>query len=345
MNTWVSVIAAAIAFVVTWVGGIWFIPFLHKLKYGQTILDIGPKWHKATKQGIPTMGGIIFIAGITLSFICGIILLNAFGIVDSAGANKLETMKAISGLVMAVLFSFMGFLDDFIKVKKKQNEGLTVFQKIFFQVMIISAYFASLYLSGDTSTSVKMPFFGELDLGLLYFPIMGVIILYIVNAVNLTDGIDGLCPSITFVYAAVFAVICGILGFTSQGVLCYAIGGGMLGFLMWNWHPAKVIMGDTGSMYLGGLVCAVGIGCNAEILMIIAGMVYIFEALSVVIQVIYFKATRAIYKTKEGKRFFKMTPIHHHFELSGWKEEKIVCVFSLISLILGICAVLLVQYF
>lgn len=345
MNIWVSVIAAVIAFIVTWAGGIWFIPFLHKLKYGQTILDIGPKWHKATKQGIPTMGGIMFIAGITLSFICGIILLNAFGVINSAGADRLETMRSCSGVVMAVLFGFMGFLDDFIKVRKKQNEGLTVIQKIIFQVMIIAAYFATIYLAGDTSTTIKFPFFGELDLGFLYFPIMGVIILYIVNAVNLTDGIDGLCSSVTLVYAAVFAVITGLMGFLGQNVLCYALGGGMLGFLMWNWHPAKVFMGDTGSMYLGGLVCALGVGCNAEVLMIIVGLVYIIEALTVVIQVTYFKATRAIYKLKEGKRLFKMTPIHHHFELSGWKEEKIVVVFSMLTLIFGICAVLMVQYF
>ena len=344
---WTGVFAAVAAFIITWVAGIWFIPFLHKLKYGQTILDIGPKWHKEKKQGTPTMGGIMFIVAVFVSFICGALLYSAFNpsaqedaaVIDSV--TKLELLRAAAGLIMAVLFGFMGFLDDFIKVKKKQNEGLTVMQKIVIQVLIIAAYFATLYLSGDTDTSIMFPWGWSLDLKLLYYPFIGLVILYLVNAVNLTDGIDGLCSSVTVVYMAAFAVISGLLGLYGHTLLAMAVAGGCIGFLMWNFPPAKVFMGDTGSMFLGGAVCALGIGCNAEVLMVIAAIVYILEALSVLIQVSVFKITKKIYHTKEGKRLFKMTPIHHHFELSKWSEVKIDVVFSLVGLVCGAIAVAL----
>lgn len=338
--TFTNVLMACAAFALTWLAGIWFIPFLHRLKYGQTILDIGPKWHKAKKEGTPTMGGIMFIIAVFVSFLCGMILFSAFGEADWNGADKLELIRSAAGLVMAVLFGFMGFLDDFIKVKKHHNEGLTVMQKIVIQVLIIAAYFATLYVSGCTRTAITFPWGWQLDMGLLYYPIMGVVILYLVNAVNLTDGIDGLCSSVTVVYMAAFAVISGMLGMFGETLLALCTAGGCIGFLMWNFPPAKVFMGDTGSMFLGGVVCAVGVGCGCEVLMIIAAMVYILEALSVVIQVTVFKITKKIHHTKEGKRLFKMTPIHHHFELSGWSEIKIDAVFSAAALVLGIASVL-----
>lgn len=343
---WTGVFAACAAFVITWVAGIWFIPFLHKLKYGQTILDIGPKWHKEKKQGTPTMGGIMFIVAVFVSFICAVILylaLSPEGEREAAigSITRLELMRSAAGLIMAVLFGFMGFLDDFIKVRKKQNEGLTVMQKIVIQVLIIAAYFATLYLSGDTDTSIMFPWGWSLDMGLLYYPVMGIIVVYLVNAVNLTDGIDGLCSSVTVVYMAAFAVISGIVGMYGHTLLAMCVAGGCIGFLMWNFPPAKVFMGDTGSMFLGGAVCALGIGCNAEVLMIIAAIVYILEALSVVIQVSVFKITKKIYHTTEGKRLFKMTPIHHHFELSKWSEIKIDFVFSFVGLVCGAIAVVL----
>ena len=340
---WTGVFAACAAFVLTWVAGVWFIPYLHKLKYGQTILDIGPKWHKEKKQGTPTMGGIMFIAATVLSFAAAAVIsrftaspADEMQAVDAA--VKLEMLRAGAGLVMAVLFGFMGFLDDFIKVKKKQNEGLTVMQKIVIQVLIISAYFATLYLSGDTDTSILFPWGWSLDMGLLYYPVIGIVILYLVNAVNLTDGVDGLCSCVTVVYMAAFSVISGIVGMQGHTLLAMCVAGGCIGFLMWNFPPAKVFMGDTGSMFLGGAVCALGIGCNAEILMIIAAMVYILEALSVVIQVSVFKITKKIYHTTEGKRLFKMTPIHHHFELSKWSEVKIDLVFTLVGAVCGAIA-------
>ena len=332
MVIWISVIAAVLAFGLTWLAGVWFIPFLHKLKYGQTILDIGPKWHKAKKQGTPTMGGIMFIIAVSVCFACAVILFGPLGGKNFAGEDRQELVRAVSGLIMAVMFGFMGFLDDFIKVKKKHNEGLTVMQKIVIQVLIIAAYFATLYLSGMTRTAILFPWGWTWELGWLYYPIMGVVILYLVNAVNLTDGIDGLCSCVTVVYMAAFACISGILGMYCETLLALLTAGGCIGFLMWNFPPAKVFMGDTGSL---------GVGCGAEFLMLMAALVYICEALSVVIQVTVFKITKKIYHTKEGKRLFKMTPIHHHFELSGWSELKIDVVFSLTAAVLGAGAVLL----
>ena len=341
MGIWTSVFAAAAAFLITWLAGFWLIPLLHKLKYGQTILDIGPKWHKAKKEGTPTMGGIAFIIAVCVCFAIGMAVLAANGTADWFGADKTEFIRTVAGAVMALLFGFMGFLDDFIKVSKKHNEGLTPLQKIIFQVMIIAAYFATIYVSGLSRTTILFPGGLQWDMGLFYYPVMGIGILYLVNAVNLTDGIDGLCSSVTVIYTAVFAVISGLLGMFGETLLAFCTAGGCIGFLMWNFPPAKVFMGDTGSMFLGGIVCALGVGCGVEFLMVIAAMIYILEALSVVIQSTVFKITKKIYHTKEGKRLFKMTPIHHHFEMSGWSEIKIDAVFSAFAAMFGALAVLL----
>lgn len=335
--------AAVAAFLITWAAGIFLIPLLHKLKYGQTILDIGPKWHKAKKEGTPTMGGISFIIAVSLCFAVGMVVFALTG-TDFSGAGKRELVVSASGMVMAVLFGFVGFLDDFIKVKKKRNEGLTPIQKIIFQVLIIAAYYATLYISGFASTVITFAGGVQWDMGLFYYPIMGLGILYIVNAVNLTDGIDGLCSSVTVIYTAAFAVISGIFGFFGHTLLAFSTAGALLGFLIWNFPPAKVFMGDTGSMFLGGVVCALGVGCKTEFLMVIAGIVYILEALSVLIQTTVFKITKKIHHTKEGKRLFKMTPIHHHFEMSGWSELKIDAVFSLSAAAFGALAVILAMF-
>ncbi len=340
MNTWIFVGAALGSFVLTWLSGYWLIPLLHKLKYGQTILDIGPKWHKAKKEGTPTMGGISFIIAVTVCFAAGMIILGYSG-ANYTGTDKPEFIRAVSGMIMALMFGLMGFLDDFIKVKKKHNEGLTWIQKVIFQVMIISAYFATLYISGLSRTVIMLPWGAQWDLGLFYYPIVGVLIIYMVNAVNLTDGIDGLCSSVTTVYVIAFSVIAAFMGMFGQKLLAYCAAGGCIGFLTWNAPPAKVFMGDTGSMFLGGIVCALGLGCSAEVLMVIAGIVYVLEALSVVIQSTVFKITRKMNHTKEGKRLFKMTPIHHHFELSSWSELKIDSIFSIVGLLFGVLAIFL----
>ena len=331
MVIWISVIAAVLAFGLTWLAGVWFIPFLHKLKYGQTILDIGPKWHKAKKQGTPTMGGIMFIIAVSVCFACAVILFGPLGGKNFAGEDRQELVRAVSGLIMAVMFGFMGFLDDFIKVKKKHNEGLTVMQKIVIQVLIIAAYFATLYLSGMTRTAILFPWGWTWELGWLYYPIMGVVILYLVNAVNLTDGIDGLCSCVTVVYMAAFACISGILGMYCETLLALLTAGGCIGFLMWNFPPAKVFMGDTGSLFLGGAVAGLAFACEMPLILLLVGLFYIIETLSVILQVTYFKATH-------GKRLFKMAPIHHHFEMCGWGEKKIVLVFTGITVVLCLLA-------
>lgn len=337
MNIWTNIIALVASFVIAWLLGFAVIPWLHKLKYGQTILDIGPKWHKK-KQGTATMGGIMFITAVVVTFTAGMIITGLSG-KEFMGADKREFTVSLAGVIMAVFFGAMGFLDDFIKVAKKRNEGLTPIQKIIFQVLIIAAYFTTMYISGFANTVISFPWGWQWDLGIFYYPVMGLGILYIVNAVNLTDGIDGLCSSITGIYCGAFAVIAGILGMFGQSLLAFCTAGALVGFLMWNFPPAKVFMGDTGSMFLGGIVCALGVGCKAEFLMVITGIVYIFEALSVIVQTTVFKITKKIYHTKEGKRVFKMTPIHHHFELCGWSEIKIDAVFSAVTVIAGAVSV------
>lgn len=332
-----TIIAVAVtAFVVTALLGILIIPWLRKLKFGQTILDIGPIWHKKDKQGTPTMGGMIFIDGVLIAFIVGFLFLEYKGLITLEGTNMQQLILVVSTLIAAFLFGFIGFLDDFIKVKKKQNEGLTPLQKIILQVLVIAAFFTVRYFSGDTSTVISFPFIGQLDLWYFYYSIMGLVILYIVNAVNLTDGVDGLCSSVTFIYCIAFAIISAMLSFNGFTVLSVAVAGGCLGFLVWNFHPAKVFMGDTGSMFLGGIVALIGVAMHVEVLMVIAAAVYIWEALTVLIQTTYFKITH-------GKRLFKMTPIHHSFEMRGWGEKKIVIVFSLIGAVAGAAAILLVK--
>ena len=331
----IIIIASALtAAVVTGLLGLVLIPWLRKLKFGQTILDIGPIWHKKDKQGTPTMGGMMFIAGTIAAITVGMILLSVNGLLGTDAAAGRDMMNLVSTVAAAFFFGFIGFLDDFIKVKKKQNEGLTPIQKIIMQVLVIAAFFTARYLGGDTGTTIKFPFLGELDLWFFYYIIMGLGILYIVNAVNLTDGIDGLCSSVTFVYCIAFAIISGMLGFRDFTVVCVSAAGGCLGFLIWNWNPAKVFMGDTGSMFLGGIVACVGVAMHVEVLMVTAAAVFIWEALTVLIQTTYFKLTH-------GKRLFKMTPIHHSFEMRGWREVKIVIVFSLIGAAFGTAAVLL----
>lgn len=327
---------AAVAVIITAVLGFALIPWLRKLKFGQTILDIGPVWHKKNKQGTPTMGGMMFIAGTTAAITVGVILLHLNGLLGTDELALKDLAGVISVFAAAFFFGFIGFIDDFIKVKKKQNEGLTVMQKIIMQVLVIAAFFTARVISGDTSTVIKFPFIGELDLWYFYYIIMGLGILYIVNAVNLTDGVDGLCGSVTFVYMIAFAVIAAMLGFAGYTVIAVAAAGGCLGFLIWNWNPAKVFMGDTGSLYLGGMVSLLGIAMHVEVLMVIAAAVYIWEALTVLIQTTYFKLTH-------GKRLFKMTPIHHSFEKRGWSEVKIVLVFSAIGAAAGTVSVLLVN--
>lgn len=331
MPFWINIIVALTAFVITAVSGIFLIPFLHKLKCGQTILDIGPNWHKK-KQGTPTMGGIMFAIGSLIATITGFIIYRLYNKGNAVQGTDVAGLKLLAGFVMTLLFMLVGFVDDYIKVVKKQNLGLRAMQKIVFQVIIATAYLLFLkYLGGET-TSIYFPFIGSVNFGVFYIPLMVLFIMFMVNSVNLTDGIDGLCGSVTLIYSLAFATIFFFLKNNEFSIFSTAIAGGCLGFLVWNLNPAKVFMGDTGSMFLGGAVVAMGFASGFELLIVLVGIIYVCESLSVILQVISFKTT--------GKRIFKMSPIHHHFEMSGWGEYKIVIVFSSITLIAGIIGVL-----
>ena len=319
---WEMILVAVISFAVTAVAGKFLIPVLRRLKFGQTILEEGPSWHQA-KQGTPTMGGIMFIVGIVAAVVIGYAVMALTG---NAILDPLEQMQFFGGLVMALGFGLIGFLDDYIKVVKKRNLGLTAWQKIVGQVGLTALYLVALYFAGDRSTIISVPFLGLWDLGFFYYPILGVLIIGIVNSVNLTDGIDGLCGSVTFVVALFFMVVSTLASQSGMKVLATALAGACLGFLIYNLHPAKVFMGDTGSMFLGGMVVALGFGMNMEFILFFAGIIYCIESLSVILQVISFKTT--------GKRIFRMSPIHHHFEMGGWSENKIVVVFSFVTLVL-----------
>lgn len=316
-------LSAALSLCITAILGIWLIPYLRKLKYGQTILDIGPNWHKS-KQGTPTMGGLMFIAGILLavaaSFCAAVMNLPEL----SQGYNKILNTRLVSGVLMAIGFSLIGFADDYVKVSKKQNLGLTARQKLVVQFAVAALYLWSLAAAGDSSTTLIIPFVGQLDIGLAYYPLCAVGIVYIVNSVNLTDGLDGLAASVTFMSAVGFMMVAAVLGFFQISILGCAVAGGCVGFLVYNFYPAKVFMGDTGSMFLGGCVVAMAFGVGMPLILAFTGFIYICESMSVVLQVISFKTT--------GKRIFKMSPIHHHFEMSGFSEVQIVFAFSLITL-------------
>lgn len=324
-------LAIVIAAVITGLLGYFMVPFLHKIKFGQTIREVGPSWHK-NKQGTPTMGGIMFIIGSSVAAVICI----AFLWLNGGAETQLMLVKVTAGALMAVGFGIVGFLDDYISIKKHRNLGLTEIQKLILQFIIVGAYLFSVALAGGTTETV-IPFLGSVDLGFFYYILAAVFIVGMVNAVNFTDGIDGLNTSVTLVVALVFSVIAMLLNRVGLSLYAAAIVGAMIGFLFWNANPAKVFMGDTGSLFLGGAVCALAFGVNMPILIILIGIIYIVEILSVVLQVTYFKISH-------GKRIFKMAPIHHHFEMCGWNENKICFVFSGVTLLAGIIGVLLAVF-
>lgn len=322
--------AALISFIISSLIGSKLIPFLVKVKCGQTIKEIGPSWHK-NKQNTPTMGGIMFIVGslaaIAVSCICYMMATEDFMF------NRLKIAQVVAGYIMSFIYGAIGFVDDYISIRKKRNLGLTPKQKLILQFITAFLYLIVLRIFGDDTRTV-IPFVGLVDLGIFYYIISAVIIVGIVNAVNLTDGIDGLNGSVTMFVAAFFMVMAGVIGFQGMNIFCAAIAGGCLGFLIWNFNPAKIFMGDTGSLFLGGAVCAMAFGLDLPILLLPLGIIYLCEMFSVILQVSYFKVTH-------GKRIFKMTPIHHHFEMSGWNEVKIVIVFSSVTFVMGILTMLL----
>ena len=299
---------------VTTVTGVFLVPFLRKKKAGQSIREDGPVWHMG-KSGTPTMGGIMFIAGIVFALVTG-------GIEEAVAGDWRHFI--IFGF--SIIFALIGFLDDYEKLKKKQNLGLTALQKFALQLAAAVVLILLLRLEGHLTTRVFIPFTSasfELP-DWLYFIFAAFVIVGTVNAVNITDGIDGLAAGVSLPVAICFAATAAAWGYSSVGLFGAALAGGLAGFLIFNFYPAKIFMGDTGSLFLGGAICATAFALNMPLLLVPLGIVYIVETLSDIIQVTYFKLSR-------GKRVFKMAPLHHHLEMSGWGERRIFTVFTAIS--------------
>ncbi len=312
---YINVVTLLIGFVASALLGPVFIPVLIKLKFGQSIREIGPKWHEK-KSGTPTMGGLIFMLALVIS---------------AAVLYRYMDLKAVLVLFCALGFGVIGFLDDFIKVVLKRNLGLKAWQKLALQI-IVSVIFVVVGKNMDAlSFVIKIPFTDFVwDMGWLYVPFAIFVLLAVVNGVNLTDGIDGLATCVTIVVMVFFAVVASLLNIEAVSLLCYALTGALLGFLLYNKNPARVFMGDTGSLMLGGMVGALSLITGNPLILILVGIIYFVETLSVIMQVTSFKLT--------GKRIFKMSPIHHHFEMCGWNEKKIDLVFTLITVLFCIIA-------
>ena len=305
------------------------IPVLKSKKMGQKILEIGPRWHKS-KEGTPTMGGIAFIAATAIVAILACIATAVWGDVKTV-------WPFIYVLLYGVLNGLIGVIDDSAKLRKKQNEGLTARQKYLLQLVAAALFLILMSLTGIVNTTLYIPFIGVAwDLGFFYYVVALLLLTGMVNSVNLTDGIDGLASGITLVVGIFFSVVAFFAiqaaPFASALSLIGAtLIGGTLGFLVYNFYPARVFMGDTGSLFLGGIVCGLAFALDMPLILIVVGFVYMVETLSVIMQVTYFKLTK-------GKRIFKMAPIHHHFEMVGWKEEKIVIIFTLVTVAMCVLA-------
>ena len=308
--------AIAVSFLLTLVIGKFLIPELRKLKAGQEIREEGPKWH-ASKAGTPTMGGIMFIVGIGAAVL-------AVGWKSMLRGDFIHLYVYLFALV----FGIIGFVDDYQKVRHHQNEGLTARQKFILQLGAAVVFLSLMRYEGLLSNELWIPFLNVRWTinWIVYLAFAAFVIVGAVNAVNLTDGVDGLATGVTFVVAVFFAVV-GMLYGGAQDVRTLfpaALTGGLAAFYIYNHHPAKCFMGDTGSLFLGGGVAALAFAFDMPVILIPVGIIYIAETLSVIMQVAYFKLTH-------GKRLFKMSPLHHHFELCGWSEKKLVAVFSSVT--------------
>ena len=312
------IITALIACGLTLGIGYLLLPVLRALKAGQSIREVGPTWHNS-KAGTPMMGGLMFIFGAALCLLVSI--------------PAMEDFSVFYVLILALCFGLVGFLDDFFKAKFKRNLGLTSIQKALLQMAVSALYLYLLYRQGILVSSIYIPF---ADVSFEIHPMLYIffamfVMVGCVNAVNLTDGVDGLCGSVSVPVMVFFTAAAVLKGKMDVALLPACLVGGLIAYLFFNWHPAKVFMGDTGSLFLGGVICGLAFALNMPLILIFVGFVYIVETLSVILQVGYFKLTH-------GKRLFKMSPIHHHFEMCGWKEVKICLVFSAVSVAMCVIA-------
>ena len=308
------------AFIIGIVMGKITIPTLRALKAGQSIRDVGPEWHNV-KQGTPTMGGVIFIVA------------TLFAVAADWTSIRAGDFSLVYLYLFALAYGLIGFLDDYIKVRKKRNLGLTALQKLVLQLVVAAVYLFVLYESGRLTFDLYIPF-ANVTFAIphvVYFLFAMFVIVACVNAVNLTDGIDGLATGVTMPVMLFFGMVALRMQDDAVAKFSLALFGGLTAFLCYNFHPARVFMGDTGSLFLGAAVCGAAFALDMPLILIVVGLVYIVETASVIIQVTYFKLTH-------GKRVFRMTPIHHHFEMGGWSEVKIFTVFTLLTVALCILA-------
>ncbi|MBR6763584.1 MAG: phospho-N-acetylmuramoyl-pentapeptide-transferase [Clostridia bacterium] len=318
-----AILAFVTSLVITAVSGLFIIPWLRRLKFGQTILEDGPTWHMA-KQGTPVMGGLMFILGTGISTIL-------FSIPDFLTGD----FRALLIFLTSLAFGAIGFSDDLVKVTKKQNKGLTALQKMILQVAVSALFLVALQFMGGIDGNLFVPFVGvEIKLPWILFVILAAIFVTGTdNATNLTDGVDGLLSGTTLPIMIFFALAGSFVltgGAASVTIPAAAMAGGLIGFLIYNYHPAKVFMGDTGSLFIGGMVASMGFVAGNPLILVLVGLIYYWTVLSVMLQVGYFKLTH-------GKRIFKMAPFHHHLEKSGWNEYKLFWVYTLVTAVL--CAI------
>ena len=298
--------------------GFLILPVLRALKAGQSIREVGPTWHNY-KAGTPMMGGLMFIFALVICLLIAI--------------PTMEDYSVFFVLAMSLCFGAVGFVDDFCKMKKKRNEGLTSMQKLLLQLAVSALFLYAMYKQGTLNCELYIPF---VNVSFTVHPLVYIFFAMFVmvgcdNAVNLTDGVDGLSSSVTLPVLVFFTAAAFCMGKIDLALMPACLVGGLIAYLFYNWHPAKVFMGDTGSLFLGGVVCGLAFALNIPLILILVGFVYIMETLSVILQVGYFKITH-------GKRLFKMSPIHHHFEMCGWKEERIVLTFAAVSAIMCVIA-------
>jgi len=299
---------------VTAIVGFLLVPALRRMKAGQSIREDGPVWHNK-KQGTPTMGGIMFIAGVTIACL----------IVGFADMRQGE-FSHLFILLFALAFAVIGFIDDYQKLKKKQNLGLKARHKFALQLVAAVGFVFLMRVTGNLTTNLFIPFF-NISVQIpepLYYVFAAFVAVGTVNSVNITDGVDGLATGVSIPVAICFSFVAFLGRSPAIGLFAAALAGGLAAFLVFNFHPARVFMGDTGSLFLGGAICALAFALDIPLILITLGIVYFVETLSDIIQVVYYKASH-------GKRVFKMAPLHHHFEMSGWSEYKIFAVFTFVS--------------
>ena len=316
------ILSFIIAFGVAAIAGQILVPMLRRLKVGQSILQEGPSWHMS-KQGTPTMGGLMFILAIGVAVV-------AAGWDSWANGDR----NHVYVFLFALVFGVIGFIDDFQKLRHHANEGLTAPQKFLLQLAAAIVFTVILRKTGYLTPDLYIPFFDVEIVGIpwpVYMVFAAFVMVGTVNAVNLTDGVDGLATGVTIPIALFYMGVAAWYGRNDVAVVSAALAGGLTAFLFYNFHPAKVFMGDTGSLFLGGMVCGLAFALNIPLIIPVVGLIYVAEVLSDIIQVAYFKKTG-------GKRFFRMAPLHHHLELGGWSENKLFCVFSGITLVLCVIA-------